>query len=201
MRRFAAAALVFPVFAVTAYAQDVPVPKMFRGMQGQKGQYQVEILEGGGRGGAGKTPPTMTVCTDNLMSSQSPAGKGKPRADSGCKHRLLKDAADEAVMETSCPERTSTVTLKREGKSMLMTMSSTGARGPQTMKMRYTHLGACREGQGAVSFDKDSEQCRKIKAQAAKMDPAKQCARAKSDREACEQRVRDAAAQLSAMCG
>jgi hypothetical protein len=33
------------------------------------------------------------------------------------------------------------------------------------------------------------------------MDPAKQCARAKSDRESCEQRVRDAAAQLSAMCG
>jgi len=76
-------------------------------------------------------------------------------------------------METVCKDRTSTVTMKREGsKSMLMTISSTGQRGPQTMKMR---------------------------AQAAKMDPAKQCARVKSDREACEQRVRDIAKQLSGM--
>ena len=174
----------------------MPVPQMFRGLQGQKGQYQVEFLEGGGR--AGTAAPTMTVCTDNLLKN-SP-GADKPRADSGCKHRLLKDTADEAVMESTCPERKSTVTMKREGKSMLMTMESTGPRGPQSMKMRYTHLGACREGQGAVSFDKDSEQCKKMKAQAAKMDPAKQCARAKSDRETCEQRVRDAAAQLQAMC-
>jgi hypothetical protein len=67
------------------------------------------------------------------------------------------------------------------------------------MKMRYTHLGPCREGQGTVTFDKDSE-CRKMKEAAAKMDPAKQCARQKSEREACEQRIRDAAAQMSAMC-
>jgi hypothetical protein len=81
-----------------------------------------------------------------------------------------------------------------------MSMSSTGPRGPQEMKMRYTHLGPCREGQGAVAFDKNSEQCRKMKDAARKMDPTKQCARAKSEREACEQRVRDAAAQLAAMC-
>jgi hypothetical protein len=83
---------------------------------------------------------------------------------------------------------------------MLMTMSSTSKRGPTEMKMRYTHLGPCREGQGAVSFDKNSEQCKKMKERAAKMDPVKQCARQKSDREACEQRMRDLAAQMSAMC-
>ena len=186
------------IFATTAFAQDMPVPKMFKGMQGQKGQYQVEFLEGGGRAMKDGKAPAMTVCTDNLMHSSG----DKPRAETGCKHRLLKDTADEAVMESTCPERKSTVTMKREGsKSMLMTMESTGARGPQTMKMRYTHLGACREGQGTVTLDKNSEQCKKIKEQAAKMDPAKQCARNKSDRETCEQRVRDAAAQLSAMCG
>jgi hypothetical protein len=83
---------------------------------------------------------------------------------------------------------------------MLMTVDSTGPRGPQTMKMRYTHLGPCREGQGAVSLDKNSEQCRKIREQAVQMDPAKQCARAKSDREACEQRMREMQAQLAGMC-
>jgi len=186
---------VLLILATTAFAQDVPVPKIFRGVEGQKGQYKVEFLEGA-RAGKGST---MTVCSDNLLKD-SAAAKGKPRAESGCKHRLLKDTADEAVMESVCKERTSTVTLKREGKSMLMTVESTGPRGPQTMKMRYTHLGPCREGQGAVSLDKESEQCRKIREQAAKMDPVKECARAKSEREACEKRMRDAQAQLAGMC-
>jgi hypothetical protein len=193
------AALAASTLAAASYAQDVPVPKMFNAMKGQKGQYQVEILEGGPAAKEGRKPPVMTLCTDNLMSGSS--GGQKPRAEPGCKYRLLKDTADEAVMESACPERKSTVTLKREdAKSMLMTMSSSGKHGEQNMKMRYTHLGPCREGQGAVTFDKNSEQCRKMRERAAKMDPAKQCARQKSDREACEQRLRDAAAQLLAMC-
>jgi hypothetical protein len=190
------------IFAATALAQDMPVPKMFRDLQGQKGQYQVEILDGGGRATKdqmrGKAP-TMTLCTDNLMDVSSRGDK--PRAESGCKHRLLKDTADEALIESTCAERKSTVTLKREGKSMLMTTQTTGPRGPQEMKMRYTHLGPCREGQGMVTLDSNSEECKKIKEQAARLDPAKQCASAKSDRQTCEQRVREAAAQLSAMCG
>jgi hypothetical protein len=151
-----------------AFAQQPPVPKMFKGMDGRKGQYQVEMLEGGGRPGGAKAPP-MTICTDNLM--KPPAGKGAPR-ESGCKHRLLKDTADEAVIESVCDGRTSTVTMKRESaRSLLMTMESSGAKGPQTTKMRYTHIGACREGQGAVSLDPNGEQCKKLKAQAAQMDP------------------------------
>jgi hypothetical protein len=186
------------VLAFPALAQDTPpVPKMFQGMQGQKGQYQVEILEGAPR--AGKGAPTMTVCTDNLL--RSPAAKDGKKGAPQCKSRLLKDTADEAVMESDCGERKSTITMKRESaKSMLMTMASTGKSGPTEMKMRYTHLGPCREGQGAVSFDKNSEQCQKMRERAAKLDPAKQCARQKTDREACEQRIRDTAAQLSAMC-
>jgi hypothetical protein len=182
-------------FPASAFAQDMPVPKMLRGIEGQKGEYQVEFLEGGPRG---LKVPTMTVCTDNLLKNST--GARKPRAESGCQHRLLNDTADEAVVESTCPERKSTVSLKREGRSTLMTVESTGPRGPQSMKVRYTHLGACGEGQGVVSLDKDSEQCKKLKARAAKMDPAKQCARVQQDRETCEQRVREAAAQLSAMC-
>jgi hypothetical protein len=189
------AAFAALLFATSSIAQDLPVPKIVRGVEGQKGQYKVEFLEGAAAGRAS----TMTVCTDNLLRD-SAAAKGKPRAESECKHRLLKDTSDEAVMESVCKERTSTVSMKREGASMLMTVESTGPRGPQTMKMRYTHLGPCREGQGAVSLDKNSEECRKIREQAAKMDPAKQCARAKSDREACEQRMREAQVQVAAMC-
>ena len=190
-------ALVAASFVSCAYAQDLPVPKIFRGLQGQKGQYQVEFLEGGPGSGKGK-PPVMTVCTDNLMKNTPAAEKAKSRSE--CKDRLVKDTTDEAVIESVCKERTSTVSIKREGKTMLMDVQSTGPRGPDHMKIRYTHLGACREGQGAVSMDANSEQCKKMREQAAQMDPAKQCARQQQNREACEKMVRDAAAQISAMC-
>src|SRR5262245_1933230 len=197
-----AAFTVALIFGAPAVAQDMPIPKMFKGMQAQqKGQYEMEILEGGG--GQVKPGTKMTICTDNLMKqSGGPAAKDKPAAKSDCKHRLLKDTADEAVMENKCPDRTTTVTVKRENaKAMLMTMDSTGPRGPQHMKMRYTHLGPCREGQSTMSFDKNSEQCQKIRAQVAQMDPAKQCAGQKgADRQTCEQHIKSARDQLSGMC-
>lgn len=174
--------ILIALFAGFAMADTPPVPKIFKGMQGQKGQYQVEILEstaGGGKAGGGR-PRKMTICTDNLMKPPAEGAKG---ADPGCKYRLLKDTADEAVVESACKDRASTITMKRENaKSLLMSMQSSGPRGPTSMKMRYTHLGACREGQGAVTLDPNSEQCRKMKERAAKMDP-------------------ETAARLKAMCG
>jgi hypothetical protein len=157
--------LLAALLASFAFADTPPVPKSFKGLSGQKGNYQVEMLEGAGKSGMQK----MNICTDNLMK-QGAEGKGK--ADASCKYRLLKDTADEAVMESTCSGRTSVVTMKRESaKSMLMTMQSTGQKGkPQTMKMRYTHLGACREGQGTMSLDPNGEECKKLKAQAAQMD-------------------------------
>ncbi|MGH8726389.1 MAG: hypothetical protein ACREU1_16165, partial [Burkholderiales bacterium] len=116
------------LFAASAFAQDFPMPKMFKGMEKQKGQYQVEMLEGGGRAGGGKAP-VMTICSDNLMKPPA-AAKDAPRAEPGCKNRLLKDTADEAVMEMTCPDRKSTITMKREGgKSILMEVASTGKSG------------------------------------------------------------------------
>ena len=161
--------LLIGLLAASAMADTPPVPKVFKGIHGQKGQYEVELLEGAGKSAPGK----MTICTDNLMKPPAGGAKsGAKGADSGCKYRLLKDTADEAVIESTCNERTSTVTVKRESaKSMLMSMQSSGPKGPQTMKMRYTHLGACREGQGTVTLDKNSEQCKKMRERAAKMDP------------------------------
>src|SRR5437868_2020705 len=127
--------LTLVLFAGFSYADTPPVPKVFKGMQGQKGQYQVEVLEAAGKSAGQK----MTLCTDNLMKPHA-EGKGQ-RSQVSCKYKLLKDTADEAVIESTCNERTSTVTLKRESaKSILMSMQSTGPRGSQTMKARYTHL-------------------------------------------------------------
>jgi hypothetical protein len=144
MRTAAVAACAALTLATSAFAQDMPVPKMLKGMQGEKGRYRMEVLEGGGRAVA--KGMTITLCTDNLLSS---ANRDRAKGDSSCTHKLLKDTADEAVVERECKEqeRKTTVTLKREsGKSMLMTMESTGAKGPQSMKMRATHLGPCRDG-------------------------------------------------------
>ena len=192
------AAFLGALLACPALAQDTPpVPRLFQGMPGGKGQWQVEFLEG--MPGKSK-PPVMTLCTDNLVrSQQQQERRAERRAE--CKTRLLKDTATEAVVESVCPETTSVVTMTRENaKSLLMAIQSSGARGERTMKMRYTHLGACRDGQGAMSFDKDSEQCRRMRARAEKLDPEKACARTKGDRAECEQRVRDTAAKLSEMC-
>ncbi len=193
--------LLLAFFATSVQADTPPVPKMFKGVQGQKGQYQVEMLEGGGKAGAGKAP-AMTICTDNLMKppAEGPRGASKG-ADSGCTYKLLKDTADEAVIESTCKDRTSTISMKRENaKTMLMSVQSTGPRGPQNMKMRYTHLGACREGQGAMSMDRNSEQCQQVRQQMAQMDPAKQCAGAGSNRAQCEKQMGDMRQQMAGMC-
>ena len=156
--------LLAAALAAFAFADTPPVPKVFKGMQGQKGQYQVEMLDTGGAPGALRK---MTLCTDNLMK---PQGQAKGQRERNCTYRLLKDTADEATIESTCDGRTSTVNIKRESaKSMLMSVESTGPKGPHTMRMRYTHLGACREGQGAMTLDPNSEQCQKVREQAAKM--------------------------------
>jgi hypothetical protein len=168
MRRILVAFLGCTAFCGPALAQDVPVPKMLKDLQGQKGQYRVEILEGGGRAAKGTS---ITVCSENIIQD---AGGRKPRAESGCRQQLLKDTDDEAVLESVCKDRTTKVSMKREGKGVLVDIASTTeSRGERNMKMRYTHLGACREGQGALTLDKDSEQCRRLRARAEKMDPAK----------------------------
>jgi len=188
--------LLLLLFATSAMAETPQVPKVFKGMQGQKGQYQVEVLEGAGKSAGQK----MTLCTDNLMKSPAEGKKGQ-RGESSCKQRILKDTTDEAVIENTCDGRTSTVTIKRESaKSMLMTMESSGSKGPSTMKMRYTHLGACREGQGTVSMDPNSDQCKQIRQQAAQMDPARQCANQTADRAVCEKSMRQMRDRMLGAC-
>jgi hypothetical protein len=158
-------ALALPVAVI---AQEPQMPRMFKGMG--KGQWRMEMLENSEMKKKGSMP-AMTICTDNLAKHS--ADKSAPKAESKCKHRLLKDTADEAVTQISCPDRTVTTTMKRESaKSVLMDIKSEGKGGPRTAKMRYISMGACREGQATMTLDKDSEQCKKMRASMAKMDPA-----------------------------
>jgi hypothetical protein len=201
----ALAALTALLVAAPAFAAEPPMPRMFRGVSMDKGQWRMEIL--GGEHGGRTLPggmPAMTMCTDNVLKEEGRRG-GAPRAREGCTYRMLKDTADEAVMETACPDGSSRVTLRREGdKRFLMQAETKGRDGPSSMRMRYTYEGACAQGPGrgpgAMSFDKDSEPCRQMKAQAAAMDPATACANAGAQRAACEARMRAATEQMQAMC-
>ncbi len=183
---------------LAAAAADAPVPKVLQGMGLQKGsgQWKVEALEG--PPSAGRGMPAMTVCTDNLAKPQGPQGA---KADPSCTQKLVKDTSSEAVIEATCKGRTTKVTMTREGaKSILMSIDSSSNGEPQHMKMRYTHLGACSAGQGAVTFDKNSPQCQGMRQQA-QLDPAQTCARQTGDKERCMQGIRDMQARFRSMCG
>lgn len=203
MRLLIALLALLPLgLAAPAYADEPPVPQVFRGVAADKGQWRMEILEGhrGGRPIPGGMQG-MTICTDNLLRSRGTGERRAARGRDECKYRVLKDTADEAVMESECPDGTSRMTMTREGaKSVLMQAEHQGKRGDSSMKMRYTYLGACREGQGAMSFDKDSPACQQMRARMGSMDPAAQCAGAGEQRAACEARMRAALEQMSAMC-
>lgn len=185
--------------ALPAYAEDkMPVPKVYQGMGTQKGQWKVDILEGGSRRD-GKAPPSMTICSDNLANQAHKGSSSASKVRPECKYKVLKDTPSEAIIESTCNERTTVVKTTRENdKTLLMEMDSKSG-GNTHMKMRYSYLGACREGQGAVSLDKNSEQCVKLRERAAKMDPEKQCAKS-SQREQCLERMQAAQKQLAAMC-
>jgi hypothetical protein len=188
--------------ALPAAADDKPpVPKVYRGMgTQQKGQWKVDILETS-RGGGDRKPPSMTICTDNLHNQAGQGPSGAARMKPECKYRVLKDTASEAIVESTCKDHTMTVKTTRENdKTLLMEMDGkAGSGSPTHMKMRYAYLGPCREGQGAMTFDKDSEQCRKIRQQAAQLDPEKQCARS-AQRERCLQQMQQRQKQMAAMC-
>jgi hypothetical protein len=146
----------------------------------------------------------MTVCTDAMPGAR--ASRGRTREAPLCKHKLVRDTPGEAIVESECGESKNRVVMTREGpKSFLLDATSSGPRGERSSKMRYTHLGACREGQGAVTMDPDSEQCRRMRERSAALDPQKACERRewKSDgeRAECERKVREALSRLSAMCG
>ena len=125
-----------------AYAQDMPLPKLLKDMPGgEKGRWKMEVLEGTGRG-AKRAGMSITVCTENVMELAQ--RRDKDTGAARCSHKLVKDTADEAVVESACKERKRKLTMQRESEtSMLLTLESNGPRGAESMKMRSTRRGSC----------------------------------------------------------
>ncbi|HYX45861.1 MAG TPA: hypothetical protein VE820_03420 [Sphingomicrobium sp.] len=195
MKNFVIVVLVACAFPLGAAAEDIVMPRMLKDIG--KGQWRMEFLENS-RAKPGQKMPVMTMCTDNLLK-QAEERRAAAKSESRCKQRLVKDGADEAIVESTCPERKITTTIRRESANVVTAEMTSAGERPTHMKMRYTRLGACREGQSTVSFDKDSEQCQKIRASVAKMDPAKTCAKA-GDKQQCESMMQQQIARAKAMC-
>jgi hypothetical protein len=191
-------ALVLALIVAPALAGDPPIPKVFRGIAADKGQWRVDVLEAERDGRAPRAQMrAITLCTDNLLKPRARRGAARQN----CDYRLETDTADEAVIESTCANRKSRVSLTREGaKSVLMQLESDAQGAITRMKMRYTYLGECREDQGAVTLDKASEACKRLRERAARIDPAKTCADSGERRAECEARTRAAVEQMSAMC-
>ena len=203
MKNAPAALAALALWTGIAVAADPPMPKLFQGMPTDQGQWRMEILElvvDGKR--ETRAPQAMIICTDNLMRSSRQQGDSRRgQDDSDCTYRLLKDTTSEAQMEMVCKDGTTRVNMKREGpKTMLMESETSGKRGASSGRMRYTYEGACREGQATMGFDRDSDACKQMRAQAAQMDPATACAQAGAGRAACEQQMRQSLGQMQGMC-
>src|SRR5688572_31823093 len=80
-----AAAVMLGLLA-PAYAQDMPLPKLLKGIPGgEKGRWKMEVLEGTGRG-ASRAGMSMTVCTDNVMDLAQ--RRDKDTGAAGCREKM-----------------------------------------------------------------------------------------------------------------
>jgi hypothetical protein len=204
--QFGVAGLFLIAGGVSAVSAE-EVPKVFRDIPVQKGQWRMEILKfGGGEGGgeaASAMPKSMSMCMDSLMDM---AKKSEQRQGPGtCSGKILENKDDRAVYEATCKDGgvyRSTIT--REGpRSFVIEADGKGAEGSFAMTSRYTYEGPCKGngGQPAISFDKNSEACKMMKAQMSQMDPKKACAGATgAARRTCEQQMAQSLAQMKGMC-
>lgn len=196
----ACAALFALCFATPAMAaEDMSSMRVMRGMPNMgKGQWTINVLEGGSG-----MPRTASICFESLaqltrgpgMSSHNPEGQ-----QAACANRVIENTADRGVVETSCPDGAMRATITRDGaKAFVMQAERIGAGEPYSMKARYSYDGPCQAGGAAVTLDKDSEQCQKMRGMA-RMNPAQACANAGAHRQMCEEQLRRSLAQIQAMC-
>jgi len=152
-------------------AEDMSSMRVMSGMPNMgKGQWSIHVLEGGGG-----MPRTASICFESLAQltrgpGMSPRNPGAQQPE--CANRVIENTADRGIVETTCPDGAMRATITRDGAKA---------------------FGA------AVTLDKNSEQCQKMRAMAG-MNPAQACANAGAHRQMCEEQLRRSLAQIQAMC-
>ena len=180
-------------------AEDMSSMRVMRGMPNMgKGQWTINVLEGGG-----SMPRTASICFESL--AQLTRGPGMSSHDrearqAACANRVIENTADHGVVETTCPDGAMRATITRDSaNAFVMQAERIGPGDPYSMKARYSYDGPCQAGGAAVTLDKDSEQCQKMRAMG-NMNPAQACANAGAQRQMCEEQLRRSLAQIQAMC-
>ncbi|WP_133718362.1 hypothetical protein [Methylocaldum gracile] len=198
------------LFLIVGGMSDVSaeeMPKVFRDAPAQKGQWRMEILKFDGGEGGGEAvsamPKSMSMCMDSIMDMAK--NSEQQQGPSTCRGKILENKDDRAVYEATCEGGDvyrSTIT--REGpRSFLIEADGKSPEGSFAMTSRYTYEGPCKGngGQPAISFDKNSEACKAMKARMSQMDPKKACAGATGEaRRTCEQQMAQSLAQMKGMC-
>lgn len=182
--------------AAAAASEDISLMRVMSGMPSMgKGQWTMSVLEGGEG-----MPRTASLCLETLAQmARGPEARGSRQSE--CTSRVIENTAARGVVESTCPDGAMRATITRDGaRAFLMRAERIGASEPYTMKVRYSYEGPCKPGGAAVTLDKDSEQCRKMRAMGGGMDPTQACANAGAHREMCEEQLRRSLAQIQAMC-
>jgi hypothetical protein len=183
---------------------EPPMPRVFKGVPTQKGSWRVEMLE---MHRPGKDAPVglnlrgMSICMDNALQL---ANQGRQLVEQrGCKTRVLKDTPTVAQIEAKCEHASYRSTITREGRNRyLIEGEGAGSSGePFSVRARYSYEGACKEGAGTVSLDKNSAQCKRMREQMANLSPDKSCGKLVDEqRKRCEAQIQQSLAQINSMC-
>jgi len=176
-RLFQALALVLLCAALVAVADtEKPRLKMFGDEPNPHGLWKTELLEASDPAlmANAKRMSEMAVCMDAGLEK----GKDVKPSESACTRAVLKNTSSESQIETTCPERPTTVmTMKRESKDIIFFETVEKGKGgvTTTMKGRYHYVGPCSAGDSLIKADKDSETCQQMRAEAATTDPEAVC--------------------------
>ncbi len=201
VRTWAAAPLAWCALATGADAPGLKL-EMFDDHPNPRGLWKMELLEASDEDVMAKARASseVAVCMDAAVGV---ARKGKP-AESPCTQKLLENTRTVAQIETRCPEgATSVMTMTRESSdSILFESVEKGATGVvSTMKGRYRYAGTCSADDGLMKLDKDSETCRRMRAETATMTPETVCGQLEGAQKAdCVRRVESSLATTRKMC-
>lgn len=196
-------AFVLGSAASLALALDMPIPKVMSDAPREDGKWKTDIVQlPDARADAAAMGRGMTVCTSAAKAmSRDHASAQK----SNCRVKLLEDGATRAVMESQCGDdgKAARTTITRLGpRSYEMSVQQMAKPNDKPTIIRMSYVGTCSASDAVIGLDKDSEQCKKLRAHMGEVDKAKaSCASAGANRASCEQMVERQRTMFASMCG
>lgn len=187
-----------------AAAVEVPIPKVMSDAPREDGKWKMEVVQipGADRAATAAAGSGMTVCTSAAKAmSRDNASAQK----NNCQFKLLEDGATRAVMETQCSDSGKAVrtTITKLGpRSYEMNVQQMAKPNDKPTIVRMSYAGTCSASDSVIGLDKDSEQCKQMRAHMGEIDKAKaSCASAGANRATCEQMIERQRTMFASMCG